>query len=258
MIRRAFSWRLLLVSATVALTGFVVVSKAEGPKPPQADAANREAKSAATLAAKLALPITIDGVEGVPLKEVVQFLSERFNVAILIDLPAFMKYSEIQDIENQSVKLPRMTNVRLRTALRRLLTQVDADFLQQDGAVVVVPRSRATSVLREPVHATFTERPLEEALQDLAESTGVSVVVDLRVGAKAKAPVNANLVNVPMETAVRVLADMVDLKSIRMDNLLYVTTPAKAKEWGLEMDSENPACAPGPTKKTDELKQNAQ
>jgi hypothetical protein len=69
---------------------------------------------------------------------------------------------------------------------------------------------------------------LAEALQQLATTTGYSIVVDGRAADKGKTPVSATLTNVPVDTAVRVLADMADLKPVQVDNVFYVTTPENA------------------------------
>ena len=53
--------------------------------------------------------------------------------------------------------------------------------------------------------------------------------MDVRQADKAKAAVSAALKNVPVDTAVRVLADMAELKPVRMGNLLYVTSRDNAK-----------------------------
>ncbi len=53
-------------------------------------------------------------------------------------------------------------------------------------------------------------------------------MLDARVGEAAKVPVSAELTNVPLDTAVRLLADMAGLKSVQIDNVVYVTTPANA------------------------------
>jgi hypothetical protein len=72
------------------------------------------------------------------------------------------------------------------------------------------------------------QRPLEQALKTLATRTGFTVVLDVRAGEKGKTPVTAAFKNVPLDTAVRLLADMADLRSVLIDNTLYVTSPENA------------------------------
>jgi hypothetical protein len=77
------------------------------------------------------------------------------------------------------------------------------------------------------VQVEFEKRPLREALQELAEATDWTVVLDERAADNSK-PVTATLVNVPLDTAVELLADMVGLTVIRRNKSLYVTTTENA------------------------------
>ena len=74
------------------------------------------------------------------------------------------------------------------------------------------------------VRTNFVNRPLDEALDELSELTGIAITLDPRVGAKARTPVTARF---PSETnltqVVRLLADMADLRTVVVDTMLYVT-----------------------------------
>src|SRR5262249_9215543 len=84
---------------------------------------------------------------------------------------------------------------------------------------------------RRTVCATFVKRPLGEALQELSDLTGISVVVDARVEDKLKLPVTATLKEkTNLMAAVRFLADMADLKVVAVENALYVTSKANPIE----------------------------
>src|SRR5262249_55440478 len=133
--------------------------------------------------------------------------------------------------------------VKLRTCLRLVLAQVQADFYQQDGLVMVVPATRMAPpfLFQRPVEAAFSRQPLSEALLELSDLTGVSVVVDARVAEKAKVAVTAAFAAVALETAVRVLADMADLKSVAIDKVLYVTTRENAKMLQAEQEQRQRA-----------------
>jgi hypothetical protein len=72
------------------------------------------------------------------------------------------------------------------------------------------------------------KRLLRDALDEIAEYTDATVVLDESVGDKAKETVTARFLNATPETAVRILADRCDLTSVRLDNVLYVTSREKA------------------------------
>ena len=120
--------------------------------------------------------------------------------------------------------------MRVRAVLALLLEQVEADMVQRDGLILIVPRDQAgaAELLRQRVELSFDQRPFAKVLEELADATGFNIVLDPRVGDKAKAPLSASLKNVPLETAVRLLADMADLKPVLLDNVFYVTTRANA------------------------------
>lgn len=76
---------------------------------------------------------------------------------------------------------------------------------------------------------TLENIPISEALRHLADQSGYNVVSDPRVADKIKTPVTAELNNVPVDTAVRLLANMVGLVVVRLENVFYVTTAENAK-----------------------------
>ncbi|HEV3237973.1 MAG TPA: hypothetical protein VGZ25_13360, partial [Gemmataceae bacterium] len=82
------------------------------------------------------------------------------------------------------------------------------------------------------VVVSFDKTPIDDALKEIATSTGYNIVVDSRkYGEKEKAPrVTADLNNVPVDTAVRILADMAEMGVAHLDNVLYVTTKEKAEK----------------------------
>lgn len=180
---------------------------------------------------KLATPITIEFEPNAPLEEVLGHISQRYGLTILIDEDAFKDDFQIIEVGKMPAKLPKMVEVPASTVLRLLVKQIQGGFQVRDGILYVVPKERMLSGLlaQLPVDATFDRRPLHEALQELSDLSGTSILVDPRLASVAKAPVTASLNNVPLETAVRMLADMADLKPVLLDNALYVTTKDNAK-----------------------------
>jgi hypothetical protein len=184
-----------------------------------------------------------------PLKEALEFLSDRYGLTILVDATAF---SEAEDgggsVEDAPVRLPKLTGIPLSTILRALLDQVKGTYVIRPGYIELTTMQRvrpehkwiigqypplppvSTGQLPRPrlVYAVFEKRALEDALKELAEASDLSIVIDARMTDKAKLSVSATLNNVPVDTAVRVLADMIDLKMVILDNVLYVTSATNA------------------------------
>ena len=147
------------------------------------------------------------------------------------------------DIVESQITLPRVQGLTAATVFRLALDQIvtgDATYLVQSGRLLVTTNRDATPRARF-VQASFTNRPLEDALDELSDMTGIAIALDPRVGAKAKTPIT---VRFPSETnlaqVVRLLADMADLRAVVVDSTIYVTSR--------DNDVTFPPEAPGPGK----------
>lgn len=129
-------------------------------------------------------------------------------------------------------------HAKLRHVLQRFLSTFHLGYVVLENSVLittedmVVPRqlSQRTNVSVEKV-------PVQKAISDLARSYALNLVIDPRVENKE---VTLNLDNVTLETAMRLLAEVGGLKSVRMDNVLYVTTEAHADKLRKEEPPANP------------------
>jgi RNA polymerase sigma-70 factor (ECF subfamily) len=205
--------------------------KDEKEKPAQPQAKIVAEQRAKQWREKLDSPTTFDIDPGTPLKEALGFIGERYRLTILINREAFQTDLNVDDIEGKPINLPKLVDVKLRTILRVILDQVQGDYYTTEDLLIVVPRTRSLlgEVSWQSIDVDFQQRPLSEALKELSDRTGVTVVLDARHQEKAKLQVTADLKNVPFLTAVRVLADMADLRPVAMDNLIYVTSKENAK-----------------------------
>jgi hypothetical protein len=181
---------------------------------------------------------------GTPLRDALDTIARLISkgphaVPIHIDYALFKDTynEETAMVDQRKVGLPALPkgqSVVLDASLRQLLKQAGATYLIQGNRIVIVPDTLRfddelwADALRVSLQAD--KLPLNDALEQLSDASGISIVVDPAVGEKATAPLNAALVNVPVTTAVRVLANMADLKPVVMDKVLYVTTKDRAKE----------------------------
>ncbi|MCI0457823.1 MAG: hypothetical protein L0Z62_12715 [Gemmataceae bacterium] len=178
------------------------------------------------------------------LKEALGILQEQINtrykgedvVPILVNDQAFKDENpEAPDIYDTLVKFPPWPRrMSVAHALRVVLSKVatgNATFLARRGHIEVTTEDRASlpHLLQEKITATFEKRPLEEALEELIDLTGAMIIVDTRLGEKARTPVSARLQNpVPLEWAVKLLAEMAEVR-VRIDHdWLFITSKAKA------------------------------
>jgi hypothetical protein len=246
----------------VRIGQFPAPAKAE---PPPRPAAKTDSPLHRLLTA-LALPVTFkDGIDPItPLKDVLELLRVKYKLPILVNEEAFKSALNQADVESQPVKLSPLTGVRLGTVLDKLLVQVQGAYLVRADHLEVTtalhaqnaiwgrlelenenPSSVQQRVRMPVVHAEIPNLPLSAALRELADRSGVSIVIDHhRAGDKAQATVSGPLTNVAVDTAVQLLADQVELELVVLDNALYVTTQANARalraeqqranQWGVE------------------------
>jgi hypothetical protein len=167
----------------------------------------------------------------------VVFLNEwpGWGMPISVDETSFRAENpEAGSVYDTLIRLPRLKGVSRDKVLRMVLDRVptqNATYLVRNGHIVITTYDAATAE-RQTVLAVFNKRPLEEALQDLAEQTGVSVVLDARAAAKGRSPVTATFrPGTSLLNAVRLLADMTDLQAVVADNVVYVTLRSNATDF---------------------------
>jgi hypothetical protein len=147
------------------------------------------------------------------------------ELPILLDQDAFRAEDpNSPDIYDTPVRVPpfprRMT---LATALRLALRKVpsgNATYLILPTHIHITTASQATPE-KQLVQAMFVNQPLEKVLEELSSLSGIGVILDARVGDKAKTMVTARFPNATtLTTAVRLVADMADLKVVIAENVL--------------------------------------
>jgi hypothetical protein len=223
-----------------------------------ASAAPARAEFTPPLVQKLKSQINFGGFEKderLTLRDALDQLSEIYDLTFKVNEKAF-KQEMVEEVLNVAVvattPLPSAKGLSLERALQDLLARVPSDsgatYLIRDRYIEITTvqalskevRGHNNGPLLPLVNANIDRLLLSEALQLLAEQAGLNVVVDARAGEKAKAAVTARLRNVPLDTAVRLLANMAELKSVQIDNVLYVTTPDNAKALQEEQEKRAP------------------
>jgi hypothetical protein len=191
---------------------------------------------------------TKDLQQAMPLKDALKFLQDKLsdngkkNFRIVVQQRLFKEaVPEAPDVGDSEVKLPPFPKrLGVATALRLMLSKVspcDAVYRLRAGQIQVTTfENAAVAQLEETVSGTYKDRPLVDVLDDLAQQSGVPIIVDRRVGKQARALVTARLRlgGVPLKTALRLLTDMTDLCYLVRGNTVYVTSPRNAKKFAEE------------------------
>jgi type II secretory pathway component GspD/PulD (secretin) len=148
------------------------------------------------------------------------------------------------DVNNHQVSI-KVEGVKARSALRSILGQHHLGYAVLGDTVVVTTEDMAMHrQFKQKVSLDLDKVELEKALKDLSKETAVQVLMDKKLAKEAATQVTLQLEDVPLETAVRLLCEQAGVKPVRMGNLLYITSPANAKELRTEPDLA-PSPAPG-------------
>jgi hypothetical protein len=215
-------------------------------KTPIADSAKPAADAPATgpaaLVAKLTGPASIDKpIDNLPLRDVLDALSEQYHVTFVINDKAFNLIGK-KTVQDEQVRLQRMPNVTLDAILRNVLPQVNGAVMVRQNHLEVTSLDDAILESRNGLQISFPqemqplvnvvceERLLDKVLADLSRQTGRNVILDSRVKDRDRLAVTVSLLNTPLETATRIIGEMLNLKTVSIDNVLFVTTREYAAE----------------------------
>jgi cytidylate kinase len=70
--------------------------------------------------------------------------------------------------------------------------------------------------------------PAGKALREMARKAGISLVFDPRIGKSVNQTISLQVDEATVETGLRLIAELVDLKAVRMGNIVFVTDPVRA------------------------------
>jgi hypothetical protein len=164
------------------------------------------------------------------------FAAKGKALPLLVDSDAFKEANpDAEDLYDTPVKFPPVPRrMKFETALRFTLSRIgtgNGTFLVRRGCIEITTLERGgpAQLLEERVTAAFHKRPLAEALEELADLTGATIILDPRVGEKAETPITARFRNtISLEGAVRLLAEMAGLQArVGEESVLFVTARPK-------------------------------
>ena len=174
--------------------------------------------------------------DGKTLNEAIDLLKEVAKVEITLDTGALQMLG--MDPNQPTVKFD-FKDVKLKDGLRMAFASMNLRCgVTSTGILVSTDEGLTVRQLRQRIDLDSEGKSLAEALKELAEETGANLVVDPRAKKLADEKVPLKIEDVPLESAVRLLADMAGLAVVRMSNVLFVTTEARADK--LRPDADRP------------------
>ncbi|HEY7310323.1 MAG TPA: hypothetical protein VH643_13245 [Gemmataceae bacterium] len=236
--RSASIGRMLLTAALLALT-FALSAGRAAPAP--ADDKARPSSSADKIRKDLDRVLTLD-IDQQPIALAINQVQELTKINFVLDRLTLTQNGIDPDQLTVSLKLK---DVKARSALRSLLTPYNLNYaILGDTVLVSTDDVAMLRQVRQRVSIDLDKIELSKALKRLARETGTNLVVDPRVGKDAQTAVTLQMEDVPLETAVRLMAEMVNLKPVRVGNTLFVTSKTNAAELRNDPDLQ-PAPMPG-------------
>ncbi|MCI0737470.1 MAG: hypothetical protein L0Y72_00400 [Gemmataceae bacterium] len=185
---------------------------------------------------------TLDFQQNMTLKECLGLLIEKFaakgiNLAIRLDAEAFKDDNPDckDDVWDSPVKFPQYPRqMTLATALRVALAQIpsrNATYLIRNGHIEITTQCRAVParLLQETVLGDFRDERVRDVLDNLADQTGATIVIDKRAKEKADTTVTVSFRNsITLETAAKLVSHMAELRVVIAGDVIYVTRPEDA------------------------------
>ncbi len=211
-------------------------------------------KQPPSMVQKLNQRANLDGVNDpkTTLNDVLDKLSKLYDVSFDISETAFKLEGlmAVGAIEVANPPIPAMKNAKLGRVLRKILSRVPAAsgatfFVRSDYIEITTGAYHSQAIWGvyagphlPTVNVELEKCSLENAIHQLSEVTDFNVILDNRAAEKAKTSVSVRFRNTPLDTAVRLLADMSDLRSVHLDNVLYVTTKENAAALEARLEKE--------------------
>lgn len=217
------------------------------------------------------------GGEKVALKDILDYLHNKTALNFLFDMKSLREKDEAipQTIDDAAITLPSMKNVRIETVLRKIVDQLDLDFVITPDHVSITTASTKDLVTGQArrlpelypvggdeaqlgsdpgpalrttpfVTASFKEVSAADAFKDVASRAGRTIVISQAATEKAKTLVSVHLSNVAFETATASLAEAAGLRAYRNGNTVVIVTAERAKQIDEQHARLNPSFL-GPT-----------
>ncbi|MGH7223034.1 MAG: hypothetical protein ACRELF_07390 [Gemmataceae bacterium] len=187
------------------------------------------------------------------LNDALEMVGNRYGVSFDINDQAF-KMDGLMEVGRTPITdptpIPPMKNARLSRVLRKILRRVPTPsgttyYVHGDYIEITTGTFQSKAVWGDYggphlplVNVVLEKSALEDAVHELADLSDFNIVVDPRAGDKAKTPVSARFLNTPLDTALRLLTDMVDLRAVHIDNVIYVTTKENAATLEARLEKE--------------------
>lgn len=253
-------------------------------KPGELKSEKGGAKTADDVQKALAAKVPLDGpIGGLEFRLFLDEVQRMSGVTVRIDTAAFVRRGwspeVVHQLANQKLlgesKPPALMSDLLREALAQVPSLPDfapyrLSYRIKGGELLIVPEYQPATVpgsgtggdpnalvvpmnqliedmYGEPVTVRYKNKSLAEVIEDLQERTGANIVLNGKALPELdKATVTANFNDTRLLTVLKVVGDMHNLKPVVVDNVFYLTDPAKANALQQEVNRDLFSTPPPP------------
>jgi hypothetical protein len=172
--------------------------------------------------------ITLDFV-GQSLGDTLGHFRDKTGVTVNLDQLALAQMGMILD-DNGGQFAIKASSEKASRVLRRFLQKHQMTYILHEGAILVTTEEMAIHrQMRQRVSVDLDGVPFNKAVRELAKAHGVNLVIDPTVTGQAT-PIQLQLEDTGLETTLRVVAELANLKAVRMGSVIFVTSDEKARK----------------------------
>jgi type II secretory pathway component GspD/PulD (secretin) len=179
--------------------------------------------------------------ENKTLNEVIDLFKEFAKAEIVLDTAAVQMLG--MDANTPMISID-VKDLPLKEALTKAFAAANLRYgVTSSGLVISTDEGITVRQLRQRVSLDADGKLFPDAIKTLMNESGANVVIDPRIAKKAAdEKLTLKLEDVPLETAVRLAAEVAGYSVVRMSNVLFITSEARAEK--MRPDADKPV---GPT-----------
>jgi len=224
----------LLIAALIA--GFAASAMAAPVPAPKGEGEPLVTKARAALNVRVTIK-----AENKSLTEVIDLFKEYAKTEIVLDTAAVQMMG--MDPSTPAITFDAK-DIPLKEALGKAFAASNLRYgVTASGLVISTDEGITIRQLRQRVSLDAEGKLFGDAIKSLMNESGANVVIDPRIAKKlADDKLTLKLDDVPLETAVRLAAEVAGYSVVRMSNVLFITSEARAEK--MRPDADKPV---GPT-----------
>lgn len=183
---------------------------------------------------QLAKRITVD-FAGQSFPAVIEFVKQKSKVPFVLDTYVRHRFPNFQNIggpggfgggQNYLIEI---NDEPVSVGIKRFLEKFNLTYVVMQNQVLITnPRMALAKQIQQKVSLSYKNQPLDTVLKQLSQDMGLQIIIDPEVGEINK-NVTLDVKETSLENGIRLLAFMGGLKSVRVENVIVVTTAERAK-----------------------------